>query len=127
MSGGGDSPLIVVVDDERELLELVELRLTMAGYRVLTAEDGDAGLELIRESRPALAILDVRMPGLDGYELTRVIRDDPELRGMKVVMLSASVHKDEVKKGMDVGADDHLKKPFKAADLLEAIARVLDA
>ena len=123
---GRDRPLLVVADDEQDLLELVRMRLGQGGYEVITASDGKRCLELILEKLPDLVVLDVRMPHLDGYEVTRRIRARPETAGIPVLLLSASVRPEEVERGFEAGANDYLRKPFEASELSERVTALLD-
>ncbi len=118
-------PLILIADDDEDILALVRIRLERAGYRVVSARNGEEALELARAERPSLAVLDVMMPRLDGYGVLRALRDDPELSTTPVLMLSARVHADDVGRGLDAGADDYLPKPFRAERLLGAVRELL--
>ena len=117
--------VVLCADDDDDILSLVALRLERAGFEVVTATDGDAAVELARERRPALAVLDVMMPKRTGYEVLVAIREDAALAGMKVILLSARVQEGDVKLGMDSGADAYLAKPFRAQDLVAAVERLL--
>jgi DNA-binding response OmpR family regulator len=119
-------PLILCADDDEDILSLVALRLRRAGYEVVHAHDGHEALELARERRPALAVLDVMMPRLTGHEVLAAIRGDDELRELKVILLSARVREADVERGMEAGADAYLAKPFRADDLLEQVKALLE-
>jgi DNA-binding response OmpR family regulator len=119
-------PLILCADDDEDILSLVALRLRRAGYEVVPAHDGHQALELARDRRPALAVLDVMMPRLTGHEVLAAIRDDDELRELKVILLSARVREADVARGMEAGADAYLAKPFRADDLLEQVKALLE-
>ena len=120
-----DAALILCADDDEDILSLVALRLRRAGYAVVQAADGHEALELARSRRPAVAVLDVMMPRLTGNEVLAAIRADDELRGLKVVLLSARVQESDVERGMEAGADAYLAKPFRADDLLEQVKALL--
>jgi two-component system, OmpR family, alkaline phosphatase synthesis response regulator PhoP len=120
-----EGPLILVADDDEDIVTLVRIRLEGAGYRVVTASNGERALDLARSERPSLAVLDAMMPQLDGYGVVRAVRADPELAGMRVLMLSARVHADDIGRGLDAGADEYLAKPFRAARLLEVVRELL--
>jgi two-component system, OmpR family, phosphate regulon response regulator PhoB len=120
-----DRPVILCADDDVDILSLVSLRLERAGYEVVRAEDGERAVAAARERRPALAVLDVMMPKLTGYEVLAAVRADPSLRGMKVILLSARVQEADVHEGLDAGADAYLAKPFKAPELLERVNELL--
>jgi DNA-binding response OmpR family regulator len=121
-----DRALLVVADDEEDLLELVRMRLGQGGYEVITASDGQRCLDLILERLPDLVVLDVRMPHLNGYEVTRRIRANAATAEIPVLLLSASVRPEEVERGFEVGADDYLRKPFNASELHQRVTALLD-
>jgi two-component system, OmpR family, phosphate regulon response regulator PhoB len=121
-----DRPVILCADDDVDILSLVSLRLERAGYEVVRAEDGERAVAAARERRPAIAVLDVMMPKLTGYEVLAAVRADPALRGMKVILLSARVQEADVHEGLDAGADAYLAKPFKAPELLERVNELLE-
>jgi DNA-binding response OmpR family regulator len=120
-----DAPLVLCADDDEDILSLVALRLRRAGFEVETASDGGQAVEIARARRPALAVLDVMMPKLTGYEVLAELRGDESLRGMKVILLSARVQEGDVARGMDAGADAYLAKPFKAQDLVAKVQELL--
>lgn len=116
---------ILAVDDEPNILLSLEFILEEEGYDVYTARDGDEALEVAASVRPDLILLDVAMPRRDGYEVCRLLREHPELADVKVVMLTAKGQPLEKKKGVEVGADLYVTKPFGAGELLEKIRTVL--
>lgn len=118
-------PLILCADDDPDILTLLVLCLGHAGYEVARAEDGDRALELARARPPVLAILDVMMPRRNGLEVLGALRTDPDLSQTKVLLLSARVQQADVARGLEAGADAYLAKPFRAADLLDAVERLL--
>ena len=127
MNGNGRArPRVLVVDDNPDLLFLVAESLTeLGGFEVVTAENGVAGLERYYESAPDCVIIDVKMPGLDGYQLVRALRGDASSRATPLVILSALIQEHERVAGLLSGADDYLMKPVAPADLVAAIQRVL--
>jgi CheY-like chemotaxis protein len=125
MSGAEGETLILVADDDADVRELVVFRLERAGYAVVTAGDGDEALKLARERRPAVCVVDVMMPGLDGYELTERLRESPETADSLVVLLTASVQESAVRRGFDAGADDYVRKPFSPAELVDRLTAAL--
>jgi len=116
---------ILVVDDEAINLKLVSRLLEMEGYEVITAQSGEASLRLIEQSPPDMALLDVMMPDMDGYELCRRLRQNPRTAGIPIVMLTALVDENERLKGIEAGADDCLPKPFDVELLRARLARLL--
>jgi DNA-binding response OmpR family regulator len=121
-------PLIVVADDADDILALVDAVLSRTGYAVLSASDGEAALDLIRQRRPALAVLDVSMPKLDGLEVLRRVRDDADLAEMPVILLSALAQEADVARGYAIGASKYLRKPFSPRELVAAVGElVVDA
>lgn len=118
-------PVIVVADDEEDILELVSLGLERAGYVVHRAADGEQALALMQEHRPDVAILDVAMPKLDGFELTRRLRNDPSTSEIKIVLLTARVQEADVDAGLAAGAHDYITKPFSPQELQERVAALL--
>jgi len=113
---------ILVVEDEPTLLETLEYNLTRQGYQVYTAADGLAALEVAQRERPDAIVLDIMLPGLDGFEVCRILR-----REMSVPILMLTARDDEVDKivGLEVGADDYLTKPFNMRELLARVKALL--
>jgi DNA-binding response OmpR family regulator len=118
-------PLLLIADDDEDILELLGFRLERAGYETVRARHGEEALRLALEHTPALALLDVTMPGLDGYEITRRLRSDPRTSAMPVILLTARAQASDISRGMAAGADDYIKKPFDAGDLKQRIERLL--
>jgi CheY-like chemotaxis protein len=122
VSPAGKPFTVLIVDDNRDLLHLITESLTLLGnYTVLTAEDGIAGLEQAAERRPDCMVIDIKMPGLDGYQLVRALRGDPATASIPLVMLTALPQEKYRLAGLMVGADQHLTKPIKPEDLVAAI------
>lgn len=125
MPESASAPVIVVADDEEDILQLVALGLERAGYVVHRAEDGEQALALMHEHRPDVAILDVAMPKIDGFELARRLREDPETSAIKIVLLTARVQEADVAAGLAAGAHDYVTKPFSPHELQERVAALL--
>jgi two-component system, OmpR family, alkaline phosphatase synthesis response regulator PhoP len=121
-----DRKRILVVDDEIYIVHILEFTLTMEGYEVLTAADGEEALCKIEEGRPDLVVVDIMMPKLDGYEVCRRIRQDEEFRDLPVIFLSAKGRPIDRQMGLEVGADDYIVKPFSPRRLVEKIRELLD-
>jgi CheY-like chemotaxis protein len=122
-----DRPLVMVADDDEDVRELVAFRLRRVGCEVATASDGEEALNIARESSPALAVLDVMMPKLSGIEVTRALREDDGTRGIAIILLSASVDDAEIEIGLEAGADEYIRKPFRARELAETVEALLEA
>jgi CheY-like chemotaxis protein len=119
------SNVVLCADDDADILSLISLRLERAGYRVVQATNGDDAIEMVREHRPDVAVLDVMMPRRTGYEVLAELRRDESLRGLKVILLSARVQQSDVDRGLDAGADGYLPKPFKAPELVAMVETLL--
>jgi two-component system alkaline phosphatase synthesis response regulator PhoP len=112
---------ILVVDDDRKIVRFIQSYLEEAGLTVLTAYDGETAMHTIRRERPDLIVLDIMLPGRDGWQITRWLRADPLLAAIPVLMLTARVEDSDKIHGLELGADDYLTKPFNP---LEVVARV---
>jgi two-component system OmpR family response regulator len=113
---------ILVVDDDPNILELVNIQLTQAGYTVLKASDGFEALKLLEEELPDLAVVDVMMPGMDGYTLTKKLRAEADI---PVLLLTAKGELEDKEKGFLAGSDDYVVKPFEPKELLFRINAIL--
>ena len=120
-----DKKRIMIVDDETDLVETLTYRLEASDYEVLTAYDGQQGLDKVRAERPDIILLDVMMPKLDGYHVCRLLKSDEEFKNIPIIMLTARGQEQDIKKGKDCGADDYLTKPFESAQLLDKIIKHL--
>jgi DNA-binding response OmpR family regulator len=118
-------PLVLVADDDPDILQLVALRLGRSGYDVVTASDGEQALDAALERAPDLALLDVMMPKLDGYQVTERLRGNATTRHMPVILLTARVQEADVARGIQAGADDYVKKPFSTQELRARVQAVL--
>jgi DNA-binding response OmpR family regulator len=116
---------ILVADDEPNIVTALEFLLERAGYEVRTAANGDEALAAIAQDPPDLVLLDIMMPVKSGYEVCKRIRDQPEWGKVKVVMLSAKGRDAEVTKGLAMGADLYVTKPFSTRELLSQIRTLL--
>jgi DNA-binding response OmpR family regulator len=118
---------ILVVDDQRDICEMTALVLSDAGYRVDTVESGESALSTLEQERFDLVLLDINMPGMDGWETLRLIRCDDALTELPVMMFSIKGEIRDKVEGLQEGAVDFVTKPFVADDLLARIGRVLSA
>jgi len=116
---------ILVVEDERDIAALVAYHLTKEGYRVRTAEGGPEALEAAASERPDLLVLDLMLPGFSGYDILQEIRRRPDLADVPVVVLTARREEADRIKGLELGADDYLTKPFSPRELVLRVAAVL--
>jgi DNA-binding response OmpR family regulator len=120
-------PLVLVADDDPDILALVRFRLERDGYEVLSAPDGETALDLALARTPDLALLDVMMPRLDGYEVTRRLRQHGPTAGIPIILLTARVQEPDVALGIQAGADDYVTKPFSPQALGERVQAALEA
>ncbi|MEW8451369.1 MAG: response regulator [Candidatus Thiodiazotropha sp.] len=119
------SKIILIVDDEPNIVLSVEYLMKREGYEVVTAGDGQEAMERISESPPDLLILDVMMPRKNGFEVCREIRADSALSTMPILILSAKGREAEIKKGISLGADGYITKPFSTHDLVDRVNQLL--
>ncbi|MFN3372359.1 MAG: PleD family two-component system response regulator [Chloroflexus sp.] len=116
-------PTILVVDDSRLVTDIVKMRLEMYGYTVQLAHSGEEALEAIAAEPPDLLVLDVQMPGIDGYEVCRRIRENPALDDLRIIMLTSS---DDKRAAFEAGVDDYLNKDIDLLNLPNRVRLVLD-
>jgi len=116
---------VLIADDEENIVISLEFLLKREGFEVLVASDGEAALQMVAEHRPDLVLLDVMMPKRNGYEVCQRMRERPEWRGIKIIMLSAKGRDVEVSKGVSLGADLYVTKPFSNAELVAHINALL--
>jgi DNA-binding response OmpR family regulator len=119
------SASILVADDESNIVLSLEFLLKQAGFRVRTVSDGEAALAAIAQEPPDLVLLDVMIPGRDGYAVCQEIRGNPAWRGMRIIMLTAKGGEIQREKGLSLGADEYVTKPFSTRELVERIRRML--
>lgn len=117
--------LVLVADDDEDILALVTLALARAGVEYVTARDGAAALALAQERQPALALLDVSMPELDGLEVTRRLRSAEATREMPIILLTARAQSADVERGFEAGASAYLSKPFTLSALTARVQELL--
>ncbi|MDX9892808.1 MAG: response regulator [Patescibacteria group bacterium] len=121
-----ENKLILLVEDDEFLSELYATKLGLEGYEVILASDGEKGLKLIKEKQPDLILLDIILPKLDGFEILSKIKADKILKKIPVILLTNLSQKDEVKRGLDLGADDYLiKAHFMPSEVVKKIKQVL--
>jgi DNA-binding response OmpR family regulator len=118
-------PLVLVADDDPDILSLVTLRLELDGYEVIGAPDGERAVEEALERTPDLALIDVTMPKLDGYEVAERLRQHEPTSAIPIILLTARVQDSDVARGIEAGADDYVKKPFSPQELKARVQAVL--
>ena len=123
----GGAPLVLIADDDPDIQALVALRLERAGYRVVSAADGEAALVLAFEQSPDLAVLDWSMPKLDGLEVTRRLRAHADTATIPILLLTARAQDSDVATGIEAGANAYMKKPFSGDELRRRVQSLLDA
>ena len=114
---------ILIVDDEPDLLEVTTFRLKKNGYDVIVAADGQKALEIIEKDRPDLILLDLRLPGISGYDICRKLKSDDKFKHIPIVLFTASTGSHITDKMKDIHADGYLIKPFDSAELLKTIKK----
>ncbi len=119
------SRTILIVEDNNIIRDQIVAILEMSGYTAMAAANGSDGLRLACQSRPALIISDVMMPELNGLDMLRDIRQNPELDHTPIVLLSGLIATEDIRKGLELGASDYLIKPFRITDLLQLVSRHL--
>jgi len=118
-------PTVLVIEDEAPLRANLARILSAEGYQVVVAADGDEGVQRVRETRPDAVICDILMPRLDGFGVLAALRSRPETAAIPFIFLTASADKVDLARGLQSGANEYVTKPFKIADLLAAVKRLL--
>ena len=116
---------ILVIDDEPELVKAIEIRLKTSGYEVEAAYDGQSGIDKAKEVKPDLILLDIIMPRMDGYEVTKELIADPETEQIPIIVFTASQQRDLEARCRELGITDFIKKPFETSDLLNMVNEIL--
>ncbi|HTA26417.1 MAG TPA: response regulator, partial [Bacteroidia bacterium] len=112
---------ILVIEDNKEMVENIAEMLELFNYTVVKALNATIGLELVISEKPDLIVCDIMLPDFDGYKILQTIEENPATRGTPFIFLTAKAEKSDVRKGMNLGADDYLTKPFDKADLINAV------
>lgn len=118
-------PVVLVVEDERDILDLVDFNLSQAGMKVVKAHDGGEGLRLAQVERPDLVVLDLMLPGMDGKDVCRRLKQSSATRAIPILMLTALASETDRIIGFEIGADDYLTKPFSPRELVLRVQAVL--
>lgn len=116
---------ILVIDDESQLVDMVQMRLEASGYEVVTARDGQEGLDKAKSENPDLIMCDVMMPKVDGYKVCGLLKNDARYSKIPFILFTARAQQDDIEVGKDVGADAYVTKPFEPEVLLSKIKELL--
>ena len=116
---------VLIVDDEPNIVLSVEFLMKREGYDVVTAADGQEALDMLQDARPDLMILDVMMPRKNGFEVCEAVRSHPQFGSLPILMLTAKGREAEMKKGLSLGADAYVTKPFSTHDLIDRVGVLL--
>jgi two-component system alkaline phosphatase synthesis response regulator PhoP len=116
---------IFIIEDETDIRDVVEYNLSREGYSVDSFSDGEAGLHAIQKQTPDLVLLDLMLPGLDGIEICRQLKQDQRTSGIPIIMITAKSEESDVVLGLGMGADDYVSKPFSPRELVARVAAVL--
>jgi DNA-binding response OmpR family regulator len=117
---------ILIVDDEPNVVVPIQFLMEQQGYRVMIAERGEDALDLIYHYKPDLVILDIMLPGMDGYEVCEIVRLNPDYRNIKIIFLTAKGREVEIAKGLALGADAYITKPYSNDELVAKVKELLE-
>ncbi|RLC25027.1 MAG: DNA-binding response regulator [Deltaproteobacteria bacterium] len=117
--------IILIVDDEEDIIELIKYNLKNEGYSILTAMTGEQAIKTARQSRPDLIVLDLMLPGIDGLEVTKYLKNYEQTRDIPIVMLTAKGEESDIVTGLELGANDYISKPFSPKVLVARIRAIL--
>ena len=117
---------ILIVDDEPDIVVPVQFLMEQQGYHVMTANRGEDALDLICQYKPDLVLLDIMLPGIDGYEVCEIVRLIPDYRSVKIVFFTAKDREMEIAKGLALGADAYITKPYSNAELVAKVKELLE-
>jgi len=116
---------VLIVDDEEKVRRLIETTLSIGDFQIFQAKDGEEALKIAQEEKPTLILLDIMMPGIDGFEVCKRLKSNSETKSSYIIMLTAKGQKQDIEKGYAVGADDYFVKPFSPMELLNKVEKVL--
>jgi len=116
---------ILIVDDEPSIVVPIQFLMEQQGYNVLVAENGESALDIIYKYKPDLILLDIMLPRIDGYEVCEIVRLDPRYRDIKIIFLTAKGREVEIAKGLALGADAYITKPFSNTELVSKVKELL--
>lgn len=121
-----DGVRIVVADDDPQVTELLRFKLERSGYEVLSVDDGGKAVDLVRTTRPDLAIVDIMMPVMDGFQVLRALKSDPDTMEIPVILLTARGLEEDIEKGYESEAVAYFRKPFSISELAEQVESLLE-
>lgn len=117
---------ILIVDDEPNIVIPLQFLMEQNGYRTLVAQSGEEALELISKEKPDLVLLDIMLPGVDGFEVCEIVRLNPEWRNTRIIFLTAKGRDVDIAKGMVLGADEYITKPFSNQQIIDTVTKLLE-
>ena len=117
---------ILIVDDEPNIVVPLQFLMEQNGYSVIVAQSGEEALEAVSKYRPALILLDIMLPGIDGFEVCEIVKLNPEWKDIKIIFLTAKGRDVDIAKGMVLGADEYITKPFSNKQIVESVKRLLE-
>ena len=117
---------LLIVDDEPNAVVPIQFLMEQQGYRVMIAERGEDALDLIYQYKPDLVLLDIMLPGINGFEVCEIIRLNPEYRSIKIIFLTALGREEQIAKGLALGADAYITKPYSNDELVAIVKEVLE-
>jgi DNA-binding response OmpR family regulator len=117
---------ILIVDDEPSIVVPIQFLMEQQGYSVLVAENGEDALDIIYKYKPDLILLDIMLPRIDGYEVCEIVRLDPRYRDIKIIFITAKGREVEIAKGLALGADAYVTKPFSNTELVSKVKKLLE-
>jgi two-component system, OmpR family, alkaline phosphatase synthesis response regulator PhoP len=120
------SKKILIVDDDPGIVVALQFLMEVQGYGVITAESGEIALEMIYENKPDLVLLDIMLPGIDGWEICKIVRLNPEYQHIKIIFLTAKSSEVDIAKGLALGGDAYITKPFINDELVAMVKEHLD-
>ncbi|MBL7158767.1 MAG: response regulator [Candidatus Omnitrophica bacterium] len=121
-----DKKKILIVEDSPTMRDMVSYRLQASGYETETASCGEEALKKIKELKPDLVLLDVKMPGMNGFEVCQRSKSDPETKAVPIIFLTTAAQESDIIKGKELGADGYLTKPYDGKELIKEIGRILN-
>jgi len=117
---------ILIVDDEPNIVVPLQFLMERNGYETVVAQSGEEALEMISKEHPDLILLDIMLPGIDGFEVCEIVKLKPEWKGIKIIFLTAKGRDVDIAKGMVLGADEYVTKPFSNKQIVESVQRLLE-